>query len=665
MKTFALFISAILMLLCHSIPAFAEITGELHLSSSRLTKQAAPGEVIGFSFNVRNHADSDRDVYLDFSDFHGWAISAPDQVFAPANDKVVVDFTVRMPTNGSAGNDFITVTATADTDVASLKFLARRTWYEPTESPADTLMATAVYDSQQNLFWIVGGNDNEDLIHGVSSYDPETGVWNDEYADPDILVTNGGACMIDGRIFMVGGIQEDFSYINLTNALQIYNTGTGRWRFGEPIDEEKGIMSPGIACDPDRGRVWVVGGMNGNLRPLMKVRYYDILNDEWVSEGIALFPNPFWSVRAIYHNGALRTVSLYNLNSYDIETNTWSDLGILPYERVETAYGLHGKHEYMVGGWRFGQYGEIVSDYSAIYRSVETEEDWQFDELIMPAALGPTTGAFGDQGKFYMFGGLSTGAGEGEFLTRVFEYPLAEGIPDDNYAGESPETMLAYDDGDSEYEFSIACTPCSIVQGFEPKLYPVRLKSFSWWTKEGSNLYDYTPHRIVVYYDAVADGIPQSNTPFYRSELIEDGEDDTWNTFDLSDAPILQTPVDSGEIFIGLEYINTSPLSVRPLLGFDMDSAPVNRTWYKVQGTWESTMISGKVGVMMMRAGIEFLGEMPDEIDDDADDDLNDDASDDDDLNDDDNEGPGETINFGTEESHTGDDDDSGSCCGC
>jgi Kelch motif len=628
----------------------------LHLSAYVRDLQAAPGDIVSFILNLRNYSELDRNVSLDYTDFHGWVISGPDQVFVPATDKATVEFSVRLPTTGTAVNDHITVTATSLIDVATLEYIVRRTWFERTASPTKTLMAASIYDPQLNAFWVVGGNDNDYLNFGLTMYNPVTDLWRDNFAQPDILVTGAGACLLDEHIYMVGGGLEDI--VTFTDALQIYDVAADSWSMGPPMGEPSGLMSMGIACDPDRNRVWVVGGINSDFVPLYTVRYYDVAQDEWVSEGIASFQHPFWSIRSIYYKGFLRTVSLSNVSSYNIETNVWSDTGSLPYARVDTAYDRYGEYEYMVGGWRFGGMGEIVSDYSTIFRSIETGGDWTFHELVLPEALGPTSGAFGDQGRFFVFGGLSGGYGSGGISSKLYEYPLIEGMPDDHHAGESPETMLAYDDGELETEFYLTCTPCSVVQGFVPKLYPVKLLNFSWYNGLSGDQYPYTPHRIVVYRDYIVDGIPQSNTPIYRSELVEDGESNSWNTIDLSMEPELQSPIDAGEVFIGFEYFNPSPMSYRPSLGFDADSGPVERTWFNVQGQWRPAMSDGegKVGVMMMRAGIEFLGEMPDDdVDDDADDDSDDDADDDQAPPTDDDEG--------------GDDDDSDSDssggCGC
>ncbi len=663
MKASVIFFLASALFIYGPVSATAEITGELELTGSDLRQQAAPGETIEFTFNVRNHADSARTVYLAYSDFHGWAISCPDQASAPANDKVRVTLSVRLPTNGTAINDFITVTATAGEDVATLELFARRTWFTGAEAPVDILLATAIFDPDNNVFWSVGGNNNEDLIYGVMSYNPATDAWEDDYAQPVESATGGGVCLLNGRIYMVGGYKDDFE--TLTNAMQIYDIASDQWTMGAPMDDESGLLTPGCVCDPDRDRVWIVGGMNGGFIPTMKVQYYDINENEWTSSGLARFLHPFWSVRAIYHKNTIRVVSLSNISFYDIEANDWHDDIALPYDRIETAYDHFGEYEYMVGGWKFGPIGDIASDYSVIYRSIESGGDWAFDTLLLPKALGPTSGAFDDQGRFFMFGGLQAGYGRGDILSDVFEYPVIEGLPDDHYADETPETVMGYDDGDPEVEFYINCTPCSLVQGFQPKLYPVRLLDFSWRNGDSPDSYPYTPHRLVVYYDEVADGIPQSDVPIFRSDLIGIGESNSWNTVDLSYVAELQGPIESGEVFIGFEYVN--PNSVRPYIGFDADSAPVDRIWYKIDGTWESSMSHGKVGVMLMRAGVEFIGEMPDDDSDDdtasPDDDSNDDPPDLDDDNDEGDDDDAQPDDGNAENASNDDDNGDGACC--
>ena len=61
----------------------------------------------------------------------------------------------------------------------------------------------------------------------VDAYNPATNAWVSKAAMPDYMHRSNGAAVINGTIYVPGGLNNQF---NPTDALWAYNTSTNSWQ---------------------------------------------------------------------------------------------------------------------------------------------------------------------------------------------------------------------------------------------------------------------------------------------------------------------------------------------------------------------------------------------------------------------------------------------------
>ncbi|NLH50467.1 MAG: hypothetical protein GX444_17970 [Myxococcales bacterium] len=601
----------------------------MHISSSTTERAAGAGRKIVFEMKVFNGTTENLNVSLDYSDLQNWEIDGPSTVAVPGAEYLSVEFEVALPTATPPGNDIITVTATAGSTVDQLEFLARLVWDQVNSLSPPRILSNIIWDPNRRIFYLIGGYD-ENTIYGLGTYDPDADAYNDGLAQPAVPTAVGGSCLLNDRLYLVGGT-ADFNWG--TDYLQIYDIPGDSWSFGPEVgDPSGGLMATTAVCDPERGRVYVIGGAdNDNYTPSQEVFYFDVEADEWVRGEAANYPNFPEYLRAVYDHDTLRVIGSESLVIYDIEANEWSAPEYLPAGRMDSAYGIYGKTEVIAGGWQFGGVGDIAPHNTAIYRKLDGKEAFQFLDQLLPQPLGPTAGAFDDQGRFFVFGGFCR---DEIFCSQV----SVVSFPVTHDGTLKPSPNIAYDDGECDTGTMMVVKDLPFVQALTPVRYPVRLKSVSWLVEDavgGNSQVD-----VVIYHDGKADGVPSIFNddqgvpqPVYRQNRVPAGATRTWGSLDLSAIAAFQEPIQSGEWFVGFEF--NYPVR-SPYICFDQDAAPVDHTWYYYHDEWVNYARIGKSGVLMVRAEVEYEDLDDDTAGDDDDNDDNDDNNDDSDPSDDD-----------------------------
>ncbi|MDP8254437.1 MAG: hypothetical protein P9M14_01685 [Candidatus Alcyoniella australis] len=157
---------------------------------------------------------------------------------------------------------------------------------------------------------------------------------------------------------------------------------------------------------------------------------------------------------------------------------------------------------------------------------------------------------------------------------------------------------LAYDDDllpDSYYGVQRA-GDCLVVR-FTPPSYPAQFLTFSHYIWD----YQMPPddrYRPIVLFDPSASGIPpMPNVPnvpndgIWRGEIVEEGtiERRTWYNFEFDGEPELEQALESGDAYIGVEFVEVAN-DEEDILTFGLDTTdPTHaRTWYFDQSrlTW-------------------------------------------------------------------------------
>ncbi|MCW4010672.1 MAG: hypothetical protein NWF05_08640 [Candidatus Bathyarchaeota archaeon] len=153
------------------------------------------------------------------------------------------------------------------------------------------------------------------IFHANEAYDPTTNTWT-KLASIPTAVFNYASAVVDGKIYIIGGIQN-FTYIGgdtmqqtYTNLVQIYDPQTNQWTIGTSMSTPAGSLG-GAATTGELApkRIYVVGGnLNGrkggtDYSTVNWTRIYDPETASW-SEGASM-PTARWGISLVNVNDRL------------------------------------------------------------------------------------------------------------------------------------------------------------------------------------------------------------------------------------------------------------------------------------------------------------------------------------------------------------------------
>jgi N-acetylneuraminic acid mutarotase len=266
----------------------------------------------------------------------------------------------------------------------------------------ETLASLSVVAQEQSTVYlapdtiaILGGIipvTNSTLVIGTTPemqfYSISNNSWTTR-ADIPIPLNHPNVAVVDGRIYLLGGLAEDENELGRTwQAVpdsSVYDPKTNKWTSipGVPKGEERGSGGMGVY----KNRIYVAGGMK-NLD--------------------------------LYANGTQGTIA--SVIIFDTVTQTWLDVPKeakqLPQGRDHAGAAVVGSKMYILGGRFRGRTN--VQDDVFILDLDNLEAGWKTSEAKMPTARGGVaSGAVGN--KIYVFGG------EGNPNSTTGIFPQVEG----------------------------------------------------------------------------------------------------------------------------------------------------------------------------------------------------------------------------------------------
>jgi hypothetical protein len=165
---------------------------------------------------------------------------------------------------------------------------------------------------------------------------------------------------------------------------------------------------------------------------------------------------------------------------------------------------------------------------------------------------------------------------------------------------DTTQTELVLDDGSAESGRAMDHAGWYYVQAFTPPAYPATLVDTDLYIFSDVGLANQV--RLVVFYSTTVTREPTPGTPVYRSDPFTIDWHDAWDTIDLSAVPALETPVASGQFWIGLEF--TVDSGTGPYIGFDTEGSPNNEVWF-YNGAWYRLADYAVTGSLMIRPTIQ------------------------------------------------------------
>ena len=203
--------------------------------------------------------------------------------------------------------------------------------------------------------YVIGGEPSAQAsLSTVEEYDPATDTWMSK-ADMPTKRTFLCACTVDGKIYVFGGVTAGVPGATWNPpALEVYDPATNIWTRKADMQTAR---SSATACVVD-GKIYVIGGIAGNLEgaSLPIVDEYDPAMDIWTRK--ANMPTArAWSSSSVV-NGKIYAIGGANYGGpvfstaeeYDPTTNTWTMKLDMPTHRHMFSTSVVNGNIYAIGG---------------------------------------------------------------------------------------------------------------------------------------------------------------------------------------------------------------------------------------------------------------------------------------------------------------------------
>ena len=202
---------------------------------------------------------------------------------------------------------------------------------DPSSGQAEVLAANLIprrYHSAilvDGRIYVVGGESDSGAEKSVEIFDLETKTvsWGAPLPTPRRL---SKAAFLGGSIYVVGGQDpENRSTETGTDTVEAYDVAKNEWRqvADLPTPRECAVVAA-------QGKLWALGGYDGDPRVLATVETYDPRTDRWTAEPDMAAPTSAHS--ALATRGALFTFGDYRMLDrvarLDLRYGTWTELDV-------------------------------------------------------------------------------------------------------------------------------------------------------------------------------------------------------------------------------------------------------------------------------------------------------------------------------------------------
>ena len=221
-----------------------------------------------------------------------------------------------------------------------------------------------------------------------------------------IPTPRGGACacVVDNKIYVIGGITGSPSYTDLA-ANEMYDPLTDTWETKSSLPQARGYIS----CAVVNGIIYAIGG--GYPTATKRVDAYDPVTNTWTQKQDML------SVRRSAQAGVVNGI-IYNIGgnhgvdqpspeceAYDPVTNTWTAKTNMPAGGGNVAVTVYNGLIYVFGGSTYSPW----AGFSYVYAFNPQTDTWTQKQNMPTARFGHQAFTIGN--KIYVLGGDNNGSG--------------------------------------------------------------------------------------------------------------------------------------------------------------------------------------------------------------------------------------------------------------
>jgi len=256
--------------------------------------------------------------------------------------------------------------------------------------------------------YVVGGGTIEGSVAPATAlvYDRSSGVWTQLPLYNNKARGGHGSAVVGGKLYVVGG--ADGNLMTLPT-MDMFDPGSGQWVPKTPMPTARSLA----ACVALGGKIYVIGGgiYTGDYSGFRTVEVYDTSSGTW--KQLADMPTGRWGHSAasvhgkIYVFGGATAVGGWQVFSsvevYDPQTNTWTTKSNMPTRRYNLTTCVLDTNIYAIGGW-------LNSGSGPLYDKVEVynpARDTFYTETPMPVARSLLASTVLD-GNIVLYGGART-----------------------------------------------------------------------------------------------------------------------------------------------------------------------------------------------------------------------------------------------------------------
>ena len=292
--------------------------------------------------------------------------------------------------------------------------------------PVDRALFSAV--TYNDSIYILGGfrinnEGTREYISSVDIYIPATDTWISGITDLPFARLCTYACLLDNKIYVMGGAQIVGEDPVTYDSLNIYDIQTNTWEKGKSLPAKRGYFG----ADTIKGKIYLTGGLTDNWIVEKSMYVYDPVLDEWTEK--ASMNATRYGTCAKSCNGKLYVSGgisgtwevQKSIEAYDPESDQWTLLTNEPAPRASMDVSLVGDYLFAIGGFQaFSGSGYIYKD--IISRYDPSSDSWlnflQQEDKIPNERLYPASIFIND--KIYLFGGSK----DGVTFDNVWSYSL-------------------------------------------------------------------------------------------------------------------------------------------------------------------------------------------------------------------------------------------------
>lgn len=208
-----------------------------------------------------------------------------------------------------------------------------------------------------------GGDGTDFKIRSVTEYDLDTQVWIPRTPPPTIR-QQASVVALGGKIYLLGGVNGNNTY---SNTLEEYDPLTDQWAVRHPMPTNRSVLA--VAASGQR--LYAIGGFNGSV--LAVVEEYNPQDDTWRSR--SPMPAGRYQLAAETINGRIYAIGggaggeSGRVEEYDPLTDQWSQMSDMPTARRALAAATLNGRLYALGGFGASTilYTSEVYDRGAMY----------------------------------------------------------------------------------------------------------------------------------------------------------------------------------------------------------------------------------------------------------------------------------------------------------